>query len=357
MRTLAACLLLSLVPLPLIADDSPERLVEAGHYKRARVLLEARLKTNPNDAQASYLLSRVKHGFGDRDAALTLAEKAVELDGKNASYHYQLSQVIGDIAQKSSMFKQFGYARPYRSEVEKAISLDPKNLDARVAMLQFYMEAPGIMGGDKSKAKATAEEIGRMDASRGYLAQALIVEREKDNTSRLEDLYQKAAAANPASYRAHVLLANLYLSPSVKKYDLAETHSREALNLEPGRFGPYALLAVRYALDHRWSELDTVLAQAEKNVPDNLSPYFQAARVLITDGKDLPCAERYLRKYLTQEPEATAPAPALARAHWRLGQALEKQGRKPEAVTEVEMAVRMDPKFEPASKDLKRMKG
>jgi hypothetical protein len=43
-------------------------------------------------------------------------------------------------------------------------------------------------------------------------------------------------------------------------------------------------------------------------------------------------------------------------AHWRLGLILEKAGRKPEAVAELQTATLLDPKFEQAQKDLKRLK-
>ena len=46
--------------------------------------------------------------------------------------------------------------------------------------------------------------------------------------------------------------------------------------------------------------------------------------------------------------------PRLSRAHWRLAQALEKQGRKPEAVAELEAALRLEHGLEGAEKDLKR---
>ena len=69
---------------------------------------------------------------------------------------------------------------------------------------------------------------------------------------------------------------------------------------------------------------------------------------------DLPRAERYARKYLAQEPEPTSSSPAVA--HWRLGLVLEKQGRKGDAIAERQSATRMDPKFEQAQKDLKRLK-
>jgi TolA-binding protein len=66
-------------------------------------------------------------------------------------------------------------------------------------------------------------------------------------------------------------------------------------------------------------------------------------------------AERYLRHYLSREPEYGAASHATA--HWRLGLALEKQGKKDEATSEFAAAVKADPKLDDAKKDLKRLKG
>ncbi len=57
-------------------------------------------------------------------------------------------------------------------------------------------------------------------------------------------------------------------------------------------------------------------------------------------NQELPRAEQYIRKYLGQEPEPDMPSHAAAR--WRLGQVLEKQNRKPEAIAEYQAAVQMD---------------
>lgn len=339
------------------ADLSPDALVEGRHFKRARALLEQRVQANPNDAHAAYLLARVKLAYGDRDGALKLAEKAVALNSQNATYQVMLSQVVGEIAQNASKISQFGYARRYRKLVETAFALDPKNIEAKNAMMLYYLEAPGIMGGDRKKAEATAEEILRLNPARGYLAQARILSKDREKLSekeflaRLMSLDEKAVAADPKNLEARVALANLCLATAIKKYDVAEQHAREIVKLDPDRISGYSLLAVTYAVQERWSDLDAILAQAEKAVPDNLVPYFYAAR----NSKDLQRAERYLRKYLTQEPEPTNPTHALA--HWQLGLALEKQGRKPEAIAAMETAVRMDGNLEPAKKDLKRLKG
>ena len=47
----------------------------------------------------------------------------------------------------------------------------------------------------------------------------------------------------------------------------------------------------------------------------------------------------------------------MAAARWRLGQALEKQGKRAEALAEVDAAVKLDPKLGNAKKDLKRLRG
>jgi len=108
-------------------------------------------------------------------------------------------------------------------------------------------------------------------------------------------------------------------------------------------------------LQDQWAEVDATLAQAEKAVPDNFAPHYRAANNCLARKVELPRAERYFRKYLTIEPEPGSASHATA--HWRLGLALEQQGRKAEAITEVQAAVQLDPKLEDAKKDLKRLRG
>ena len=51
--------------------------------------------------------------------------------------------------------------------MEKAIQLDPDNLDAREGLFQYYTQAPFFVGGSASKAAAQLEEIRRRDVDRG----------------------------------------------------------------------------------------------------------------------------------------------------------------------------------------------
>jgi tetratricopeptide (TPR) repeat protein len=353
-RLLRGIVGLGLAALAVWASDaSPEALMDAGHFKRARAIAEPRLRANGNDASALYVMTRIRFLTGDIDGALPMAEKLVMLDPKKADYRWLLAGVVGRKAERAGVFSQFGLARRFKKEAETVLQLDPKHIEARQGLVDFHMQAPGIVGGDKSKARALADEIMKLDAARGYLALASIARREKKD-DQLEGLYRKAADSTPKNYSALLTLAGFYAAGAQKKYEAAEQYAREAQKLDPDRVGAYAMLAGLDAYRERWPELDATLALAEKNVPDNLAPHYNAGRILLQEGKDLPRAERYFRKYLTQEPEVNSPLHA--HAYWRLGNVLEKQGRKQEAIAALETALRLKPDLEDAKKDLKRLK-
>ena len=124
--------------------------------------------------------------------------------------------------------------------------------------------------------------------------------------------------------------------------------------LDPSQASGYAAVASAYARTGRWSDLDAVLMQAEKAVPDDLVPYYQAASALIDSGQDFPRAEKYLARYASQEPEGREPD--RGQTKWLLASLYEKNGRTPDAIRELEAAIRMRPDFEPAKKDLKRLR-
>ena len=344
--------------MPALAGDrvipqTADQLLEAGHYKQARTLAEADLRKNPKDSHALYLLSRTRLAMGDSDGALDFAKKAVTAAGNNPEYLAQLGNAAGDKAQNAGWFEKLRLASLVKDSGSKALQLDPNNLHANQLMFEFYWKAPGIAGGDKDKAREIVNTILRLDPVEGnlYLAEMALLEKKND---QVESYYAKAVSAGAKNYKARIALASFYAGGKDDQSSKAEKEAREAVNIDRQRAGAYAVLALLYAKQKRWAELDAALAEAEKNVPDNLNPMYQAGRILLGEGSDLPRAEKYFRKYLTQEPEGGSPH--LAAAHWRLGLVLEKMGRKPEAKAEIETAVRLKPDFKPAQEDLRRLK-
>ena len=338
------------------AAQSPAAdLAEHGHWKRLKALIEPRAAANPNDAEAQWLLSRVRMAFKDVDGALAPAEKAAALDPKNADYRWQLAQVVGEMASSASVFKQMGLAKRYKREVEAALAINPKHTPSMTGLMEYFIRAPGIVGGDKKKAAEIPAQIMAVNKVDGYIAKVRLLQQQSPvPAGEIEQAWVQAVLADPSRYEPHINLASIYATGATPRWELAEKEALTAKKIDPDRTAPYSILAAVYATGERWAELDAVLAEAEKKIPDNLSPYLRASGALLATGKDLARAERYARKYLSQVPEPNATTPAVA--HWRLGLILEKEGKKAEAIAELQTATKLDPKFEQAQKDLKRLK-
>jgi tetratricopeptide (TPR) repeat protein len=337
----------------LRAESSPaEKLIEAGHWKRARVEVEARYRTAPGDALSNFLLSQIRGAFGDRSTPLTLAEKAAALDPRTAKYHRQIAEVLGITAQHSGAFQQLLLARRFRKEIELALACDARDLQSRRDLLEFYLLAPGIAGGDVRKAEEVAAQIAQLDAGEGLLAQSRLAEFRKQPAVR-ENLLRQVAALPQPRYKTRITLAQYDLEPTHTNLNIAEEQAKAAIALDPGRIDAYAALATVYAERAEWTKLESILAAAAREVPDDAAPYYRAAEHLLSAGRDAVRAEQYLRVYLAQEPEGNQPGAAEAR--WKLGLALEMQGRLPEARAAFQESVRLDPESK-AAQELKRLR-
>jgi tetratricopeptide (TPR) repeat protein len=241
-------------------------------------------------------------------------------------------------------------ARRFRGEIDVALSSDPRDLQALRDLLEFYLLAPGLIGGDPRRAVDIAAQIGRIDAVEGLLGQARIAGFHKEAGVE-EALLRQAAETHPARYKTEIALARFYLEAGHLSLLAAEAHASAAMKLDPGRVDAYAVLAAVYAHRGEWNCLDSILASGLQAVPDDPSPHYRAAERLLAAGRDPVRAERYLRLYLAQEPEGNQPS--LSEARWRLGLALRAQGRVADALAEFSESVRLDPESK-AALELKR---
>ncbi len=327
--------------------------MDLGHFRQAESILDPLAQANPEDANLAWLLSRAKAGLGDLDTALNLAEKALLSDNANAAYHVQVAAVVGRMAEKASLMKQLGLAKRARKELDTALSLDPRNLDALFGLMLYYYAAPSFIGGDKQKAQQMAAVMTEVHPARGFLAQARLAKDRKD-PAKEEEFYLKTIEADPRYYEAKATLSSYYLEMSKPDYANAQKYACEALAIDPGGGQAWKNLAEIVAVEQCWTELDTLVALAEERNPQDLASYYAAATALLRMDRRYDVAELYLRKYLRQPPDANEPS--LGYAHWQLATILEKQGRRLEAVTEVERALAEEPFLDGAKKDLKRLR-
>jgi tetratricopeptide (TPR) repeat protein len=283
-------------------------------------------------------------------------EKAVSLDSKNPEFQAQLADALGSKLSdpQLGMFAKASLARRFRKEAELALQLDPKNIDANADLTEFYLQAPGLVGGDKNKASELADQMLRINPVRGYLMKIEITAEAKQ-TAEVERLTQQAVTTDPKSYDARVQAANFYINQGKGGLPQAEEHAQQAIRLDPERAAAYTSLATIYAQQGRWKDLEAIIADSQHNVPDDLAPLYQAAKAIFVGNQtaELERAAGYMRAYLSQPAEGDEPP--LAGAHWRLGLILEKQGHKDQAKQELQTALSLDPEFEPARKDLKRL--
>ena len=106
----------------------------------------------------------------------------------DAAAHYRRGVELGEAAEKANIFRRASLARQTRIEFEQAVALDPNFIDARVALVEYYLRAPHFLGGSEQKAIAQAHEIMKRDAAEGHRAFAQIYEHQKQHDKAVTEL-------------------------------------------------------------------------------------------------------------------------------------------------------------------------
>lgn len=291
---------------PLIAQcaGDAQRAFRTRELEKARTAAQAQVARNPNDAAAHYCMGRVAQADGRSGEAVDWFEKAVRLDDRNAEYHLWLGNALGEEAQKANKLRQPFLARRVKTEFERAVSLDSANLDARHGLIQFYSVAPGIVGGSMEKAHEQAAAVVRLNALRGHVELAQLLEREKD-VAGAEREYLAAVSAAPDSM-----------------------------------FGYFALGSY-YQRQKRWTDAFTTYDKVLARKPDDVVARVQIGRAAAVSGENLDLGERHLASVLASPPEDFPPITASG-VHYRLGNIYERQGKTDRARAEYTEAVRLN---------------
>lgn len=297
-------------PVPVNAEE----LLKIGHADEALRALQAETRANPNNAAAYNQLSRVYYQLELWDPSLRMAEKSVALEPANSLYHDQLGRAAGRKAEASNPFTAFGLARRVRAEFERAVALDGDNISARSDLAEYYMEAPGFLGGDKRKARQQADAIAPHDPALASYIHARL--EEKQGTGHAEQQYQKAIADGGDSSRYWIELAYYYRRAG-RLQDMESAINR-------------SLTAARH---------------------DGI-PEYDGAFILLRTGRNFPLAEEMLRRYVAGSTSEDGP---VFQARYLLGQLLEKQGDRKNAAQEYRTALGMASQFRPARDALARV--
>jgi tetratricopeptide (TPR) repeat protein len=300
----------------LAADDSPPALLAAGRADEAITSLRSKLSSSPSDADSHNLLCRVYFSMGDWDHGISACEKAVALDPNNSGYHLWLGRIYGEKADAANFLSAASLAGKVRTEFETAVRLDPNNVEARSDLGEFYLEAPGIVGGGRDKAEAQAQALAPLDAAKADYLKGRLSEKRKD-------------------------------------FATAEKEYRAAIEASYGSALTWFNLALFFRHQERWNDMEDAVHHAVSAQVDRPEIIMESAEILLRSGRNVPAAIQYLRRYLALSSKVEE-APAF-KAHYLLGTALEKQGDKQAAAQEYRAALSLAKNFSRAQEALDRL--
>jgi tetratricopeptide (TPR) repeat protein len=314
-RIARAALFLALSLPARAAADSPNDLLAAGRVDDAIQTLKQQISLPPPDAEANNLLCRAYFMLEEWDHGISACERAVNLAPQNSLYHLWLGRAYGERADHAGFMSAAGLAKKVRTEFERAVDLDPKSWQARTDLAEFYLEAPGIVGGGKDKARGQAGVLASLNPAMAHYINGRIAEKNKDTAT-------------------------------------AEREYRSAIEASHGGAHAWLNLALFYRHQNRLDEMEPALRTMESSPLDRPESLMDGGSILLRTARNYSLGIELVRKYLSGPTVEEGPA---FKAHYILGQLLEKQGDRSAAAQEYQAALALARNYTRAQEARKRI--
>jgi tetratricopeptide (TPR) repeat protein len=293
--------------------DQAREQFNDGRYGEAADILKARVEYAPRDAAAYFWLGRARFELRDYTGAIAALERGVQLNPDDSEYHRWLGRIYGEEADRK---RSLSLAGRVRQQFENAVRLGPKNLAARRDLLEFYLEAPWIVGGGDDKARQQVTAITELDSNAGHFAYAAYLAHRSDYSHAAGE-YRAAVSGRPARIESCFEAAEFF----EKREDAA---------------------GLRAAADGA--------ASVDPAEPRLL--YFRGVAGVIA-GADAGAAESLLQQYLAVP--ARSDRPSAAASHEWLGRLYEKLGRVADARSEYRVSTALNPDRKSTRERLRRL--
>ncbi|MBP4141446.1 hypothetical protein J3S90_06500 [Flavobacterium sp. P4023] len=200
--------------------EKAEKFFQEEKFEQAQALFELYLKSNSADLKTIEYLGDIAGQNKSWDKAIAYYKRLKELKPLEANYYYKYGGALGMKAKDSNKFKALGMIDEVKESFEKAISLNPKHIESRWALIELYIQLPGIVGGSESKAIKYSNELMQLSTVDGYLSRGHIDEFFK-RYELAEKQYKKAIELT-GSKVSYYKLANLYKN-KMKQPDKAKS--------------------------------------------------------------------------------------------------------------------------------------
>lgn len=238
-------------------------------------LAASTLDAQQDSARSAYERGRVAMRERKTDAAVKAFERAIALHAGVSEYHLWLGHAYTRQLNEVSFIKKPGVGRKIGPQYDKAVELDSSSVEAAVARVDFYLEAPGIVGGGVDKARAEAERLRALSPYRATFARAKIAEKDKD-WDGVQREYAALMVAHPDSAVPHYYFGRAS-ALSGKELSRGEAALRRFLALL-GTSDPQSRAVGHYRLGTiREKQGDLAAARAEYDSAVALNPKYEDA--------------------------------------------------------------------------------
>ena len=294
------------------------QLFKEGKLDEAQKQFEATARADPADAEARSYLGQIELKAQRYDKAVKWFEQATALSKTNIDHLLWLARAYGRLASKQGAPFGAGPAKKSKATLEKALTLAPEDTRARHGLIEFHLEAPGIVGGSVKEAYRQAEEIRKRDSYDGLIA-----------------------------------LADLYLRD--KKFADATQALDRAIKEQPARLrARYRLARVQIAAGQHERAFETYEGIAASGAEGSQLAYLLMGEASARTGQRLEQGEAALKQYLEWQSPSNATSRAVA--YLRLGNLYEKKQQPAEARAAYEKAVNLDKQNREAADALRRLR-
>ncbi|MBY0502337.1 MAG: tetratricopeptide repeat protein [Bryobacteraceae bacterium] len=239
------------------ALDRAKTLYDQTNYEESLKALSAL----PESGAVLRLRGRNFFMQNDFRRASELLERAVKAEPNSAEGYLWLGRAYGRRAETSSFLTAPAHASKARQNFERAVELDPKNSEALGDLFEYYLQAPGFLGGGHDRAAALIDRIATLDPAEKYFAQARLAEEKKD-------------------------------------WNQAELQLRRAAELAPNQIGRLIDLAKFFAKRGKPTEAEAAFVRAAQINPDSPKLLIERAETYVEQGQRLGEARKLLERYL-----------------------------------------------------------
>jgi tetratricopeptide (TPR) repeat protein len=134
---------------------------------QAQALIDAAAAREPNAAKWKFAQGMLLRQKGERIAARDAVEAAVKLEPKNADYQSWYGTTIFESINEVGFLSKMSWAGAGRDAYLEALRLNPNHVVTLFALVQYYVNAPGIAGGSYAKATEHANALLAVPDGRG----------------------------------------------------------------------------------------------------------------------------------------------------------------------------------------------